>query len=225
MSARPGIAPGPARRALDVGVALAVLVLGAPLLAAVALWIVVSDGAPVLYRQDRVGQGGLPFTLYKFRTMRAGRAGPEVTAPGDPRVTGVGRFLRRTSLDELPQFFNVLAGRMTLVGPRPETPALAARYTGDCAAVFLYRPGLTGQSQLRFRDTEMLAPSIADPEVFYLTELVPRRVALDRAFLEDPSFGRTLSVLARTALSVAASLRSAPGRDGAAASLSDRIER
>src|SRR5207244_10118364 len=112
-------------------------------------------GGPVLYRQVRVGQGGRPFRLIKFRSMRPGD-GPEVTAGGDPRITRVGAILRRTSLDELPQFWHVLRGRMTLVGPRPDTVELASRYPQDCQWVLQHRPGITGPAQLYLRD----APTI-----------------------------------------------------------------
>src|SRR5437660_1177405 len=100
----------------------------------------------------RVGQGGAPFTLFKFRTMRAGIAGPEVTAPDDNRVTRLGSLLRRAKIDELPQLVNVLVGHMTLVGPRPETVALAARYPADLKMIFRYRPGVTGPGQVLVGD-------------------------------------------------------------------------
>ena len=195
-----GFAPGAARRALDLLVGAAALLLLAPLVVLVALAVRLSSPGPVIFRQVRVGEGGRPFTLLKFRTMRPGERGPEVTRGGDRRVTPVGRLLRTSGADELPQLLNVLRGEMTLVGPRPETPALAARYPADCRAVFDHRPGLTGPTQVRLRDKDVLPPAgVPDLEAYYLRELVPSRVALDFSYLDDPSLARTLAMLWHTA--------------------------
>lgn len=198
----PGIAPGAARRLLDISVALTALTALSPLLLCVAAATRFSTGGSAIFRQRRVGQGGVPFTLLKFRTMRAEAAGPEVTAPGDDRITPLGAVLRRTSIDELPQLLNVLLGRMTLVGPRPETLQLARRYPADCGFVFRYRPGLTGPSQVLCHDDHMLQV-VADVEGFYLAELVPQRVATDLEYLRDPTLKRTFLWLANTVRYVA----------------------
>jgi lipopolysaccharide/colanic/teichoic acid biosynthesis glycosyltransferase len=203
-----GVAPSPARRALDLAVSAAALLLLAPMILAVALAVRLTSAGPVLFRQVRVGQGGRPFTLYKFRTMRTGSRGPEVTRGSDPRITRVGKLLRTTGIDELPQFFNVLRGDMTLVGPRPETPSLADRYPAGCRLVFAHRPGLTGPTQVRLRDKDVLPPAgVADLEGYYLRELVPTRVALDFSYLDDPSLAHTVAMLWRTAVYV---LRGSP---------------
>ncbi len=192
-----GIAPSPARRLLDIGVALTVLIFLSPLLLCVAAVVRFSTGGSAIFRQRRIGQGGVPFTLLKFRTMRASMAGPEVTAPGDARVTPVGALLRRTSVDELPQLLNVLLGSMTLVGPRPESVPLAMRYPPECRSVFHYRPGLTGPSQVLVHDDRVL-DQVADVEAFYLRELVPRRVATDMRYLADPTLVRTIAWICNT---------------------------
>ena len=147
-----------------------------------------------------MGQFGRPFTLYKFRSMRIEQRGPEVTARHDTRVTSLGRVLRSTALDELPQFFNVLKGDMTLVGPRPETPGLASRYPQEYGVVFQYRPGLTGPVQLRLRDVDIPDGDLADVEGYYLHYLLARRVALDLEYVEAPSVARAISLLLRTVL-------------------------
>jgi lipopolysaccharide/colanic/teichoic acid biosynthesis glycosyltransferase len=195
----PGIAPGPARRVLDIVVAVLVMALTWPVLLGLVLATRLSTGGSAIYRQARVGQGGVPFTLYKFRTMRPGIAGPEVTAPGDHRVTRLGAVLRRTSVDELPQLVNVLLGHMTLVGPRPESVALAGRYPTEFTFVFQYRPGMTGPSQVLVRDEKVLGHA-ANVEDFYLTQLVPHRVATDMSYLQDPTLARTVRWLIGTAL-------------------------
>jgi lipopolysaccharide/colanic/teichoic acid biosynthesis glycosyltransferase len=210
-AAVPGIGPGPARRLLDITVAILVLGLAWPVFLGLIVPTRRSTGGSAIYRQLRVGQGGVPFTMFKFRSMRAGHAGPDVTAPGDDRVTGLGALLRKTSVDELPQLVNVLRGDMTLVGPRPETVALATRYPCDLQFVFRYRPGLTGPNQLLFRDEEVLG-QVADVENFYLTELVPHRVAMDLGYLRNPTITRTIGWLVATFLYLIRAVRPAPGR-------------
>jgi lipopolysaccharide/colanic/teichoic acid biosynthesis glycosyltransferase len=191
---------GVARRTLDIVVSLLVLVASMPLLVGIALALKLSGGGPVLFRQERVTEGGRLFTIYKFRTMEAGARGSEFTAPGDPRVTRLGSVLRARHLDELPQFVNVLCGQMTLVGPRPETPALASRYPADCRGILAFRPGLTGPCQLHMRRHDI--PPGLDPEEYYLTELVPRRVRLDHAYVDSSTLRHTLAVLVSTVVVV-----------------------
>ena len=201
------IPPGATRRLLDVVVSAAALVLSSPLLLVMWIAIRLTSPGPAIFRQDRVGQGGRLFTLLKFRTMRMQPGGPAVTVAGDARVTRVGRFLRKTSLDELPQFVNVLRGEMTLVGARPETPLLAARYPGGSGRVFTFRPGITGPGQLGFRDADVIPPDVADLETFYLQEVVPRRTEADLRYLDDPSMAKTLRLIARTCTAMIEPLR------------------
>ena len=179
--------------------------LTAPLVLVAAVLILLTDGRPVLFRQERIGEDGVPFRLTKLRTMRAAPAGgaAEVTATGDPRITRVGAALRRTSVDELPQLWHVLTGRMTLVGPRPESVGLAARYPESCRPVLLARPGLTGPAQLRYREASAVPPAgWTDVEGWYLDVVVPLRVAADLEYLRRPTVGATLRLLLVTALFV-----------------------
>jgi lipopolysaccharide/colanic/teichoic acid biosynthesis glycosyltransferase len=194
----PPVRPSWPRRVLDVLLALGALVVLSPLLALIAAAIRLETPGPVLFRQTRVGAGGVPFTMLKFRSMRVVSGGPEVTTREDARITHVGRRLRHAGLDELPQLVNVIRGEMTLVGPRPETPALAARYPRELRAVFRYRPGLTGPAQLHFRDEDALDPGSTDVQVQYLTDVVPRRVAVDLDFQSRASLRTTLEVLRDT---------------------------
>jgi lipopolysaccharide/colanic/teichoic acid biosynthesis glycosyltransferase len=199
---RPGIGPSLARRVLDVAVAVLILALSLPLLLMLAISACLSTGGSPIFRQRRIGQGGVPFTLYKFRTMRAGIAGPDVTAPGDHRVTRLGALLRKTSVDELPQMVNLLLGHMTLVGPRPESVSLAARYPREFQFIFQYRPGVTGPSQVLVRDERVLG-EVLDVETFYLAELVPHRVATDLSYLSNPTLTLTIRWLVGTVLYLA----------------------
>ncbi len=144
------------KRVLDVVLALMALVLLSPLLVITAIFIVADSGLPVLFRQNRIGRGGREFGMLKFRSMvkNAAALGPYFTTDNDPRITRVGRFIRRTSIDELPQLINVLLGDMSLVGPRPDVPAQRSLYSdADWAMRCSVRPGITGLAQALYRST------------------------------------------------------------------------
>ena len=139
---------------MDIVLAMAALLALAPLLLGAALAIALETGLPVLFRQTRVGLNGREFGMYKFRSMvkNAAQVGPYFTTDNDPRITRVGRFVRRTSIDELPQLINVLRGEMSLVGPRPDVPAQRSLYTPvDWAQRCSVRPGITGLAQALYR--------------------------------------------------------------------------
>jgi lipopolysaccharide/colanic/teichoic acid biosynthesis glycosyltransferase len=161
---------------------LGLILLVAPVSAADAVDSVDSAG-PIFYRAQRVGKDGVLFYLYKFRSMTAGadKQGPGITAAGDSRVTRVGRFLRRTKLDELPQLINVLKGEMSLVGPRPEDPRYVALYTPEQRPVLAARPGITSAASLQYRHEEQLL-SGADWETVYRQEVMPAKINIDLAY-------------------------------------------
>jgi lipopolysaccharide/colanic/teichoic acid biosynthesis glycosyltransferase len=186
---------------------------GVPVLAVIWLAIRLTSRGPAIFRQKRVGQGGTLFTVYKFRTMRVGGTGPAVTVVGDPRVTKVGSFLRRSSLDELPQLVNVLLGDMTLVGARPETPELASRYPEACKEVFRHRPGMTGPAQLELRDDRVIPAGIEDLDSFYLSVVAPQRTAVDLRYLNHPTLRATARVLVATAAEMLRPFRTSAARD------------
>lgn len=142
------------KRMMDVLLAMAAIVLLTPVMLGAALAIVLESGRPVLYRQTRVGLGGREFPMYKFRSMvrNAAAVGPYYTEEGDPRITRVGRFIRRSSIDELPQLLNVLKGDMSLVGPRPDVPQQRGLYSqADWAQRCSVKPGITGWAQALLR--------------------------------------------------------------------------
>jgi lipopolysaccharide/colanic/teichoic acid biosynthesis glycosyltransferase len=203
-----------ARRSLDIAAALAGLAALSPVLVGVAAAVRLTSRGPVIFRQTRLTAGRREFTMFKFRTMRVTRGGREFTVPGDPRITRVGRLLRRTSLDELPQLVNVLRGDMTLVGPRPETPALAAQYPPELQFVLECTPGLTGPAQLRLRDRVCFSDEVDDLERWYIDHVVPARVAYDLTYLRAPSLRATLSLIGQTAAYVmSGNPPERPGRD------------
>ena len=189
-----------AKRALDLVISIPGLLVLSPLLLVLALWITLDSEGPVLYRGKRVGQDGRPFLMYKFRTMVVGaeKRGPAVTYRDDPRITGAGRFLRRAKLDELPQLLNVLRGEMSLVGPRPEDPSYVAFYTPEQRLALSVKPGITGPTQLEYRDeASMLQGEGVDEE--YVTRLMPEKLKLDLEYVRDRSLLLDLKILWRTA--------------------------
>ena len=189
-----------AKRAFDVlGATLALLLLG-PLMLAVAAWIKLDSPGPVFFRQQRVGRHGVPFLIHKFRTMRADAGGLPLTVGADPRITRAGRFLRRTRLDELPQFIDVLQGRMSLVGPRPEVPRYVALYPAELRERALaVRPGLTDPASLAYIDEAEQLAAAADPEREYVDVILPAKVRHAAEYAEQASLATDLVVLARTA--------------------------
>lgn len=171
------------KRGFDLFWAALGLVVLAPLLVVVAVLVKIQDGGPVFFRQERVGHRGLPFRVWKFRTMvvDAGSRGPALTVAGDPRLTRVGVWLRRAKLDELPQLLNVLAGEMSLVGPRPEVPRYVALYTAEQRRVLDLVPGLTDAASIRYRDESALLARSGDPEQTYVHTIMPEKIALSLA--------------------------------------------
>jgi len=192
------------KRLLDIAVSGAGLVLTSPILLAAAIAVKVETPGSAFYGGHRVGKDGRAFRIFKLRTMRTGadQQGPAVTAGGDPRITTVGRFLRRTKIDELPQLLNVLKGEMSLVGPRPEHPDYVARYTPEQRRVLTVRPGITGPAALAFVDEEEQLRG-ADPEAAYLADVTPQKLAVDLEYVDSASVGGDLRILGRTLLVVA----------------------
>jgi lipopolysaccharide/colanic/teichoic acid biosynthesis glycosyltransferase len=194
-----GLAYRAAKRALDVVCAAAALALLAPVLAATALAVKLSSPGPALFRQRRVGRNGQIFEILKFRSMRTGMAGLAVTAGGDARVTPLGRLLRRSKVDELPQLWNVLVGEMSLVGPRPEVPRFVARFPRDYARILAVRPGITDDTALAFLDEEAILASAPDPEAAYVERVLPAKIASYHRYLARRSLRTDLGILLRTA--------------------------
>jgi putative colanic acid biosynthesis UDP-glucose lipid carrier transferase len=178
------------KRAFDLGIALLLILVLAPALLLIALAIFVESGAPIFFRQTRGGLGGGTFTIYKFRTMREVDGVEGWTQRADARITPVGGFLRRTSLDELPQLINVVLGDMSLVGPRPHASNMDEDYRGQIHGYdnrFRVRPGITGLAQV-----SDLRGSIGELDDMH------RRLAADSEYIENWSLGMDLRILVRT---------------------------
>jgi lipopolysaccharide/colanic/teichoic acid biosynthesis glycosyltransferase len=179
------------------------LILLSPLLLAIALTIKLTSPGPVFFRATRVGRDGVPFRLYKFRSMLndADRLGPGITAASDPRITPIGRFLRRTKMDELPQLINVTRGEMSLVGPRPEDPRYVALYTEEQRQILRVRPGITSPASLRYRDESSLLAG-QDWERVYIEQIMPHKLTIELDYLAGRSLLTDLGLIAQTVWAV-----------------------
>lgn len=192
---------GPLKRGLDAVLSLSALVILFPVLLLLALAILMTSGRPVLFTQERIGMDGKPFSMLKFRSMRAaGGGGLPLTGAGDPRVTGIGRLLRATKLDELPQLINVVAGEMSLVGPRPEVPRYVAHYNPAQRSVLEARPGMTDPASVLFRDEEALLGSVPEEsrERYYLEAILPKKLAMNQEYIDRASLGYDLALVLQT---------------------------
>ena len=188
------------KRLFDVLAAGCGLLLLAPVLLAIALWIRLDSPGPALFRQRRVGRHGRLFDIYKFRTM-ADRPddGRQLTVGRDPRITRAGRFLRRTKLDELPQLLNVLEGTMSLVGPRPEVPRYVDRYPPAVRQTVLsVAPGITDLAAILFKDENDILGRAQDPERAYVETILPVKLEYYQRYVRERSFWLDLRILFRT---------------------------
>jgi lipopolysaccharide/colanic/teichoic acid biosynthesis glycosyltransferase len=203
----PGLYARFGKRLLDLPFACVALVACSPVLLACSIAVWLDSSGPVIYSQWRVGQHGKRFELLKFRTMVVGadKQGLRLTASGDRRITLVGRFLRKTKLDELPQLINVFRGEMSLVGPRPEVPEYVALYSPAERAVLTVKPGITGPASLAFIDEERLLAERADQEDFYVNSIMTQKLLVDLDYCSRVSLRDDLKLIARTVASVCGS--------------------
>lgn len=187
----------------DATLAFLALVLAAPFIALLGVAIALSSRGPIFFRQTRVGRHGQLFDLYKLRTMKSSNDGPQVTAKNDARITSLGRFLRRTKLDELPTFWNVLRGDVALVGPRPEVPRYVQLDDPVWQAVLAVRPGLTDPVTLSLRNEEELLAGVgSDTERYYVEELQPAKLKGYVTYLAERTWRTDLQVLGKTLVAI-----------------------
>lgn len=192
------------KRMLDLSVSGIALAGAAPLLVIASLAIKLESQGPVLFAHTRLGRRKQPIRTLKLRTMRPNseHVGPAITAAGDPRITRVGRVLRKSKIDELPQLWNVLRGDMSIVGPRPEVARYVELYPPHADALFEVRPGLTDLASLTFRDEETLLARARDRERAYREVILPMKVALSLESLSRSSVRHDVSTIVRTALAI-----------------------
>jgi lipopolysaccharide/colanic/teichoic acid biosynthesis glycosyltransferase len=199
MNRTPGIRLSPAfQRFFDTACSAVGLLFLAPMLAGIALVIMLDDGPPVFFTQTRIGKKGKPFRIWKFRTMHCGRHGSVITAAGDDRITRAGARLRKYKLDELPQLFNVFKGDMSLVGPRPEVPEHVRVDAAEWQTVLHVRPGITDLATLVYRDEELILGASSDPDALYRESVLPAKLLLNIAYLVSRSFLLDLKLIVLT---------------------------
>jgi lipopolysaccharide/colanic/teichoic acid biosynthesis glycosyltransferase len=193
-----------AKRAFDILMAAIGLALAAPFILPAMLGVKLTSPGPALYWAERMGRNGRPYRMAKLRTMHLrGEGGPEITAPGDPRIFAFGRFLRLTKIDELPQLWNVLKGDMSLVGPRPESVAIVERdYRDWMLETLAVRPGITSPGAIfgYTHGDDLLDP--ADPEGSYVGCQLPAKLAIELAYMQHRNLLRDVGVMLRTGWTV-----------------------
>jgi lipopolysaccharide/colanic/teichoic acid biosynthesis glycosyltransferase len=194
------------KRLFDFVFAVVGLVILSPLLLLIAALVKFYDGGPVFFIQERIGWRGRPFRMWKFRTMRTEPSGVELTVGADPRITPVGRWLRRFKVDEFPQLWNVARGEMSLVGPRPEVARFVEAYTPAQRAVLELRPGITDPASFAFFDESELLGRVADPERFYRDQLMAEKIRINQDYAKRANLGTDIVLILAT-LARAAGLR------------------
>lgn len=188
------------KRGLDILVASLGLFFLLPIVFIILLAILVFDGRPVFFRQQRVGRLGRPFRIWKFRTMDSDPtlSGLRITVEGDPRISNLGRFLRRFKLDELPQLWNVILGEMSLVGPRPEVPAYVELYDEKQRQVLLMRPGITDPASILYRNESAILSEAKDPERLYIDCIMPDKIRMNLEYASRANVLTDIYIILRT---------------------------
>jgi lipopolysaccharide/colanic/teichoic acid biosynthesis glycosyltransferase len=192
------------KRVFDILMATIGLILLSPLFLLVAVLIKLDSAGPVLFRQQRIGKRFRPFLIYKFRTMveNAAQIGTEITYGDDPRITRMGRLLRKTKIDELPQIINVLKGEMSFVGPRPEIRQYVELFRKDYEEILKIRPGITDLASVKYRDEAAILGRSENPEDEYVRRVLPEKIELAKEYLRRSSLFFDLSLIFKTLFSL-----------------------
>lgn len=192
-----------AKRTFDVVASAIGLWLLAPVFAGISLAVWAHDRGPVFFRQQRVGRGGEVFLIHKFRSMRVSNEGALITSADDDRITPIGKFLRASKLDELPQLIDVLAGHMSLVGPRPEVPKYVAMWGDAATEILSVRPGISDPAAIAYRNEQDELAAADDPERHYVEVILPRKVEMYLDYVRTRSFLGDLGLIFQTLAAVA----------------------
>ena len=194
----PSAATMACKRAFDILCSFLGLTVLSPVLLVVSVLVAVTSPGGGFFRQERIGKDGRPFRIFKFRSMRKDNAGLKITTGNDSRITPVGRFLRKSKIDELPQLINVLVGDMSFVGPRPEVADYVNLYTPYQRQVLLVRPGITGLASIRFRNENDLLTASDDPNRTYIEQIMPRKIDLDLEYIPRASVFYDIKLIFQT---------------------------
>lgn len=190
------------KRIFDFFVSLLGIIVLSPILIAVSIAIKLDSKGNILFLQKRVGKDGVPFSIYKFRTMvtDAEKFGKQITVGKDSRITKTGAFLRKYKIDELPQLFNVLKGDMSLVGPRPEVPKYVELYTKEEKEVLKVRPGITDLASLRYKDENEILGKVENPEEYYINVIMKDKLKLNLEYIEKSNLFFDISLIIKTVI-------------------------
>jgi lipopolysaccharide/colanic/teichoic acid biosynthesis glycosyltransferase len=188
------------KRLFDILFSILGLIILSPFFILFSLLIIIGSGFPVFYLQKRVGKNGTDFFIFKFRTMRkdADSKGLLTVGGKDPRITGIGYFLRKYKIDELPQLFNVLLGNMSFVGPRPEVRKYVDLYTPEQLKVLSVKPGITDHASIEYSNENELLGKSNDPETTYVKEIMPAKLAINLKYIQERSFGADIKIIFKT---------------------------
>ena len=186
------------KRIFDLISSSIVLVLLTPVLFLISLLIILDSKGGPFYIQVRIGQNGIPFGLYKFRSMRIDTEGLKITVGKDPRITKIGSIIRKYKLDELPQLINIIKGEMSVVGPRPETPNYVELYSEEQKKVLKVKPGLTDYASLYYIDESRILSERDNPEKAYIEEVMPAKLMLNQKYIQDASFWIDMKIIFKT---------------------------
>lgn len=194
------------KRCFDLSFTIPGVLILMPVFLFIAIWIKIDSAGPVFFRQERVGLMGIPFRIFKFRTMivDAEKLGKQITVGADRRITRSGNFLRKYKLDELPQIINVLIGEMSLVGPRPEVPRYVKEYPEDIREIVLsVPPGITDYASIEYKDENAVLGIASDPERAYIEEILPIKLKYYTQYVKERSVWFDFILIVRTLLAIA----------------------
>ena len=187
------------KRLIDLVASTGALWVSMPVIVSAGLAVKLTSQGPVFYRSERVGKDGKRFYLLKLRSMTAASAGDlQVTSGNDARITAIGKLLRKTKIDELPQLLNVLKGDVSLVGPRPEAPVYVAKYPEKYKKILSVKPGLTDRATLKFVDEEERLEVVDDPEKFYIETIMPEKMAMYLEYVDNYNLTEDLTIIYQT---------------------------
>lgn len=192
------------KRFFDTLFSLLTLIILSPVFLLISMLIMLSSKGGIFFKQERIGKNGNPFNLFKFRTMKPGsdKLGLITVGGRDPRITGIGYFLRKYKIDELPQLFNILKGEMSFVGPRPEVKKYVDRYSEEQKKILNIKPGLTDYASIEFYNESEILAEYDDPEQAYIKEIMPKKLSLNLKYIQESGFFTDCKIMAKTILRI-----------------------
>lgn len=190
------------KRLFDIIASFIGLIFLIPLFLLIAILIKTKMPGPVIFKQQRAGRNGKPFTLFKFRSMTINHHGGTVTVKGEKRITSLGAWLRKYKLDELPELWNVLKGDMSFVGPRPDMPDYIERLQGEEVKILALRPGITGPATLKYSNEEEVLAKVSDPQQYSDTVIWPEKVKLNLDYVRNRSFAGDIRIIMMTLFNI-----------------------